>query len=161
MKLLPLSKGLFAKVDDEDFYWLNQWRWQSVEIKGKTYAFRSRKNNHLGLSSRAYLHRIIMRVEDPNVLVDHKFGDTLDNQKINLRVCTKTQNNRNITSHKNSSSIYLGVSWDASRNKWQAAYMFNGKKVLTKRFDDEVKAAKAYDTAALKYAGEFANLNFR
>lgn len=161
MAELSIGKGKVTLVDDEDFYWLNQWRWQHIDIKGKSYVFRSRRNNHLGLSNRAYLHRIVMRVEDSNIIVDHKFGNTLDNRKANLRMCTKEQNNRNTTSHKGSSSKYLGVSWDINRKKWQAAYMFKGKKVLTKRFNTEIEAAKAYDIAALQYAEDFANLNFK
>jgi hypothetical protein len=164
MRELVLSNGLITLVDEEDFYWLNQWRWHALVIKNKTYAIRSRKNNHLGLSSRAYLHRIIMRIEDPNIIIDHKDGDCLNNQKLNLRCCSKAENNRNTSSHKDSVSSYLGVTFNTEKHRekrWQAQLQHDGKRILSKRFLTEEEAAKAYDSCAKKTFGEFANLNFK
>lgn len=163
MKHLPLTKGKVAQVDDEDYYWLSQWNWFAVEINNIWYAKRSKKKGVLrsGESFEIYLHRVVTRCTNKNMTVDHKDHDGLNNQKSNLRICTKAENNRSIRSRKNSSSIYLGVSWDKARNKWQVQYMFNGKKVFMKRYTNEIEAAKAYDTIALQYAGEFANLNFK
>lgn len=161
MRELQLTKGEVALVDDDDFYWLNQWRWHSIAIKGKSYVFRSRKNNHLGLSSRAYLHRIVMRTEDPNLVVDHIDGNPFNNQKCNLRVCTKLENGKNVTSHKGSSSKFLGVSWDKQRKKWSAQLTHKGKVVYSQRFESEEDAARAYDSKARVFHGTFANLNFK
>lgn len=161
MKLIPVSNGQFAKVDDEDFYWLNQWRWQSIKIGEKFYAFRSRRNNHLGLSNRAYLHRIVMRVEDPKIIVDHIYHDGLDCQKISLRIASHQENCWNKQPKKDSTSIYLGVSYYTSRNKWTAQLMHNGTRINIGRFTKEEDAAKAYDIKAKEYFGEFANLNFK
>lgn len=160
-KELILSNGISTLVDEEDFYWLNQWRWHAAKIGNNVYAVRSRRNNHLGLSSRAYLHRIIQRVEDKNLIVDHIDNDGLNNCKINLRTCTTTENKRNITSQKGSSSKYLGVSFDKNRQKWTASLTKLGGRKFSKRFDSEIEAAKAYDIAAVKHFGEFANLNFK
>jgi len=161
MATLILKTGENVLVDDEDFYWINQWRWQAISIKNKKYVFRSRRNNHLGYTSRAYLHRIVMRTEDKHLIVDHINGNTLDNRKENLRICTKSENNKNTSSHKNSSSIYLGVSYDKLRKKWNAQLKHNGLWKLAKRYNTEEEAAKAYDIAAKEHFGEFANLNFK
>lgn len=161
MKLIPVGNGRFAKVDDEDFYWLNQWKWQSIKIGEKYYAFRSRRNNHLGLSCRAYLHRIVMRVEDPKIIIDHIYHDGLDCQKINLREATHQQNCWNKRSKGGSSSKYLGVSFCKDRKLWSASLKCGGIKINIGRFNNEEDAAKAYDIVAKENFGEFANLNFK
>jgi hypothetical protein len=163
MAKLFLGNGLYAEVDEDDFYWLSQWNWNAVSIKQKYYVKRAKKKALLktGIKYEVFLHRVIMRCSDPNLVVDHIDGNPLNNQKSNLRICTKAENNRNVSSHKNSSSKYLGVTYDKARNKWNAQLMVNGKRVLTKRYITEIEAAIAYDTAAKIHIGTYANLNFK
>ena len=40
-KLMPLTRGKFAIVDDNDFEWLNQWKWNAHNRMGKFYAARA------------------------------------------------------------------------------------------------------------------------
>lgn len=79
MKLTTLSKGLFAKVDDDDFALLSQYRWYENEGYAITYY----------KGKRIRMHRLIMGVPD-GVDVDHRDTDKLNNQKSNLRLCTLT-----------------------------------------------------------------------
>jgi hypothetical protein len=58
------------------------------------------------------------------------------------------------------SSKYRGVSWDKSKNKWQAQINYDGKKRHLGSFKDEEEAARAYDRAARDQRGEKAQLNF-
>ena len=46
------------------------------------------------------------------------------------------------------------------KGKWHAAIAVNGRTTYLGYFDDEVAAAKAYDSAARKHRGQFAYLNF-
>lgn len=163
MKLLPLTKDKFALVDDDDYYWLSQWNWFAVEIKNTWYARRSKKKGILRSNEKyeIYLHRIVMRCSDIDFVIDHLDKNGLNNQKENLRMCTKSENNKHTSSHKNSSSQYLGVSYDKNRNKWSANLMNNGKRILFKRYNTEIEAAKAYDITAKTQFGVYANLNFK
>jgi hypothetical protein len=58
------------------------------------------------------------------------------------------------------SSTYRGVSWDKQKNKWRAQVQSAGKVHYIGHFDEELKAAKAYDQAAGKLRGANAVLNF-
>ena len=109
-------------------------------------------------------------------IVDHKNRNKSDDRIENLREATITQNNANKSSHKNSSSKYLGVSihifkryvW-ANKNRdakvlkvskyWSAKICVNKKRIHIGIFKSEIKAARAYNKFAEKYFGEFANLN--
>ena len=91
-------------------------------------------------------------------LVDHKDGDSLNNQFENLRPTDYRGNNRNVRKQPGTSSFFKGVCW--SQGRWQAMLSVNKKGLYLGRFCDELEAAKAYDAAAKKYFGEFARLNF-
>lgn len=100
-----------------------------------------------------------MQVDD-NHIIDHKNGNTLDNRRENLRICTYSENNRNRKQiSSNNKSGYKGVSWDKQKNKWRTCLNINKKQKHIGFFNDIIEAAKAYNEAAIKYFGEFAKLN--
>ena len=105
------------------------------------------------------LHRKILNAP-PDLQVDHINRNILDNRKINLRLCTGTQNQGNRIRRKNSSSIYKGVHFAQDRQKWRAGITKNGVCFKLGTFNAEVEAAIVYDDAAKLYFGEFALLNF-
>jgi len=87
MKLLNLTKGKQAKVDDEDFEMLSEIRWRAsnhghTDRCDKFYA----RNDGVG-----YMHRYLMACPK-DMVVDHVNGDGLDNQKSNLRLLTRGEN---------------------------------------------------------------------
>lgn len=159
MKKISLTKNKVAIVDDEDFEYLNQFKWYATFSSGNYYAIRGvtiEKHKQRGLT----MHRVIMNA--PNgVMVDHINHNTLDNRKENLRLCNNTQNQQNrILISKHTTSGFKGVTWHKRDNKWTAAIRVNGKRIYLGYHNTAEKAAHAYDDAAKKYHKEFASLNF-
>jgi hypothetical protein len=96
----------------------------------------------------------------PEDQIDHINNDPADNRIENLRKATSSQNNRNRSSRKGSSSKYLGVSWYKNYNKWVAEIRVDGTRYHLGYFTVEEDAARAYDKEAFKRFGIYANLNF-
>jgi HNH endonuclease/AP2 domain len=86
--------------------------------------------------------------------VDHIDGNTLNNRRDNLRVCTGRQNRFNQKRRSDNQTGFKGVSKTNSRYK--AAIMVNQKSIYLGTFDTAPLAHEAYCEAALKYFGEFA-----
>ena len=94
-------------------------------------------------------------------IVDHVDFNQLNDKIDNLRAATKSQNNKYSTSRKGSTSIYLGVCTPRKNpcNYWFANIWVNNRSLKLGKFDTQEEAALAYNRAAVKYHGEFANLN--
>lgn len=162
MKEIVLTHGRVALVDDEDFDTLNQWKW-CLKAVNNPYAVRLK---HLGmdgakqLTTQLRMHRIVMSCPK-GMDVDHINGDTLDNRKENLRICTHRQNCQNTKIRTGASSKYKGVMWDKRSDKWLARIVINGKQKRLGLFNCEIAAACMYNASAKKYFGEYARLNVR
>lgn len=153
MKEIPLTQGKVAIVDDEDYEWLSQWKW-CIDFRG--YAIRY--DYSTGVQRVVKMHRAILADDlKPGLVCDHVNRDKLDNRRGNLRACTQSENNRNSTSRRGSSSRYIGVS--AYRERWKAQIQLSGCKKSLGTFSCEQDAALAYNRAARELFGEFANLN--
>lgn len=154
MKEIKLTQGQVALVDDENFEYLNQWKW--FAHKGKNTFYAERK---IGTNKSKSMHRFILKLNDPKIFSDHIDHNGLNNQEYNLRSCTALQNARNTCSRKNSTSKYLGVSWYTKYKKWHAQIKGNRKIFHIGYYEKEVDAAIAYNKKAIKLHKEFANLN--
>ena len=153
MKEIQLTQGKVALVDDEDYEYLNQFKWH---VSNDNYARRTIYKDKLYKA--LFMHREIMKVSK-GLLVDHINGNSLDNRKLNLRICTNSQNLMNRGKNKNNTSGYKGVRLINSNKKWRAQIQY--KKIFYHLgcFEKRIDAAKAYNEAAIKFHGEFANLN--
>lgn len=154
MRLIPLSRGLFAKVSDVDFERLNQHKWYATSAS-RPYAVRNARGDD-GRWRRVWMHREVMG-DPPGLMVDHRHGDTLDNRRSQLRVATARQNNINRRVAR-ADAPYRGVR--QTPGGWQARHRVGGRMVNLGVFPTAKAAALAYDASALAQHGEWAVLNF-
>lgn len=91
-------------------------------------------------------------------MIDHINGDRSDNRPSNLREATHTQNMRNKKKADGTKSAYIGVS--PYGEGWIARIRTGGKVQKLGVFDDEERAARAYDEASLKRDPVFGATNF-
>lgn len=148
---VELRAGIFVIVDAADAHILTSRSWYPHGTAPHIYAATTdgKKTQHL--------HRLLMG-NPPGMHVDHKDGNTLNCSRANLRVCTPRQNSLNRRKTPGHTSQYLGVSWHANA-KWQSKITCNGKLYFLGLFTSEKAAALAYNRAARRLFGEFANLN--
>jgi hypothetical protein len=105
------------------------------------------------------MHQLVMDAKN-GIEIDHKDGNGFNNRKSNLRSCTRSQNCMN-QKKKAGTSKYKGVSWVKRDGSFYAQIKVGGKNKFLGYFKtDEIAAARAYDSAARKYFGEFARCNF-
>ena len=156
MKEIQLTQGKVALVDDEDFEYLNQWKWYARKCRDKFYAQRHIKVN--GNDTTIPMHRQIIN-PIKGMVIDHINRDTLNNCKDNLRECTNGENMKNRSIYKNNKSGYKGIRFIEKSKKWVVVITNNTKKIHIGYFVHLKNAIKAYNKAAVKYHGEFANLN--
>lgn len=161
---IPLSTGRsgnrpargFALVDCSDFEELSQYKWNMLKSRNTQYAQREVRNAD-GKVEKITMHVQIMQ-PPKGMEVDHIDGNGLNNQRSNLRICTRTQNRQNVGAMKNNKSGYKGVSLHKATNKWLAQIRVDGKHHHLGLFTNPEEASKAYIQACKKYHGEFANL---
>lgn len=164
MKRIPLTRGKYAIVDDEDFEYLCQWRWQAWQShSGNWYAIRSDWNKGKPVGYR--MHRVIA-IAERGQICDHINGNGLDNRRSNLRFATQGQNCRNRRDRGSSIKVlsrYKGVTKRLDKNYRRpcvARIYCDGKQYSLGRYDTELDAAIVYDVAAQLFHGEYACLNF-
>ena len=104
---------------------------------------------------RIVLSRLIMGVTKYSDVVDHVNGDTLDNRRNNLRICSHDENCRNIKRKSNNTSGYTGVSFNKVSKKWYSYIGYKGKRIGLGYYDAFEEAVDARRRAEIEYHGEF------
>ena len=157
---IRLTQNKYAIIDPDDYPKISKYKWHAAKGGTTFYVVRSKWCKITKICRDVRMHRVIIEVPD-DYYVNHINGNGLDNRKANLRPATAAQNNQNARRPKrNAYSKYRGVTWEKSKQRWRAHLSCNKRTIHAGYFNDELKAANAYDNAAKKYHREFAVLNF-
>lgn len=147
MKKIYLNKDKITFVDDEDFEYLSQWKWQygthgyasrTIYVKGS--GRKNQKNEHI------LMHRVINKTPD-GMITDHINQDKLDNRRSNLRTANKSLNSINRPLQPNNKSGYKGIHWFKRLGLWQVYLDRDGKRKSLGYFADLSTAVKARQRA--------------
>ena len=150
-----------AIIDDEDYQ-----KVMEAVGRGTWYVHNnnSTKDYAMNGSRTKSIHRVVMG-SPKGMCVDHINGDTLDNRKQNLRICTRAQNSQNKKLRRDSKSGFKGVA-KTGKNSWHA-YIGDPNTAYPKKrhvrlgtYKTPEEAARAYDKKAIEFFGEFAYINF-
>ena len=143
MKIISLSKGKQTLVDDDIYEWAKDYKWHVSFSRGLWYAKRNFVGED-GKQHRMFLHHCITGQPLNNLVDDHKDGDTLNNQRNNLRIVTKNINQQNQIVHRSGQLSGVTLITDTNRVKpWRASKKINGKTTFLGYFATELEAHQA------------------
>jgi hypothetical protein len=91
--------------------------------------------------------------------VDHDNNHRHDNRWTNLRLATRTQNNRNGVIRKSNKSGFKGVCFCKVMKRWKATITVDRRQFTIGYADEPQEAALLYDQAAIVHHGAFAKTN--
>jgi hypothetical protein len=161
MRIIPLTRGQSAFVDDADYERLAAHKW-CAQWNNHTRSFVATRRSKWvdGKSHIIFMHREILGlVKGDGLKGDHiDSGQTLDNRRLNLRVSTNSQNIRNQRRRVTSRSGYKGVCFANRERKWKAQITVDGKNKSLGLHATPEAAYASYCSAAVLYFGEFARL---
>lgn len=118
-----------------------------------------------GIARKFYLnHRIIYSIANNVNLLDNQIIDHIDrqpqnNHPNNLRIVTRTENNRNVSKQKNTRSKYIGISFHKVNANYMARITVNKTRIHIGSFNTEKDAAIAYNNYIISHNLSHFNLN--
>ncbi len=158
MKTIPIAKypHILILVDDDDYDKLKDYTWRLVE----GYPARG-CNANTSLSSPFILMTHCILPCKEGFVIDHVDQNRLNNQKINLRYLTYSQNNFHSDKHVRNTTGFKGV-FSATyhgRVSYRARVCINQQRINLGSFKTAEEAAKAYDAYVKLHVGKVAHLN--
>ena len=142
MKKIKLKYSGETIVDNEDYEYLNVYKWRNG---AKGYAVRMTEIE--GKSKMLLMHRVILErqgVDLTGLETDHINRKPLDNRRSNLRAITHTENLWNTGNYSNSTTGIKGVGWQTDIQRWTARIRRKGRLHSLGTYATKEEAAEAY-----------------
>lgn len=144
-----ISAGYFVEIDDDDYCKIAGKKWtarinkRSDKTK-RVYAYRQERKN--GISTMIYMHRLLMGFP-ANMDVDHIDGNTLNNKKSNLQICSRSKNISKSKSHIDRKyDLPKGIEYRPNRkNKYSARICIEGVRHCLGSYFTIEEALEAYN----------------
>lgn len=151
MKTIPLTRGLFAIVDDDIYEMVGHLNWYAQKSKfSGHYATRSVALPGKKNQSRDYLHWYALGQPMHGLEIDHINGNPLDNRRGNIRIVSRRMNALNRKCHR--SGKHIGSRFMKGRNRWVTSIRVNGDRKYIGCFETEEEASAKYKQELLKVA---------
>jgi hypothetical protein len=162
MKEIKLTQGYVTKVDEVDYPALSKFKWYTYKTKREVYAVRNLACNEFGyrkgFRTKIRMHRQILGLSCALPDVDHWDGDGLNNQRDNLRLCTRQQNLQNRRSAIGSASKYTGIE-HKQNGQWRARILIDDVRKSLGCYSTELEAALVRDRYIIDNNLNFFRLN--
>ena len=140
MKLIKLTQGKSTMIDDSDYDTVSKHKWYMALTSGAyPYAYRNVWNGKR--QKMLAMHRQITNAKEGE-MVDHINGDTLDNRRENLKICSRSENGLNNKRHR--LGLLSGTTKHKRSGKYQAQIRRNGVTLYLGLFSTEKEAHDAY-----------------
>ena len=143
------------------FTWLMGWSRTPAGSRAGTVTRNAYGYRYIMIPKRFYaahqLAWLFMTGRWPTDEIDHINRQADDNRFVNLRECTRSQNQANIGLSKANKSGIKGVHKCTKSGRWRALIKINGRIRNLGFFDDLEEAAAAYREAAAELFGEFSH----
>lgn len=126
------------------------------KVRGTKWGIRKNKKlAYVDSKKLGKLHRYLINAPSGKV-VDHIDRNPLNNRKTNLRICTQSDNAKNVGLRENTITGVKGIYRDKKKGRFHAAICVNKKKIYIGASENLNEAARMRRSAELKYFGEFA-----
>lgn len=145
------KKGIMFLFDKEDYSLISQYLWTNSQ---KGYIVSNYRDEN-GRKHQIKMHRLVMGITDPNIIIDHIHHNRTDNRKSELRTVTSQENAFNRGVRKDNTSGYTGVQFNPRINKWISQISINGKTISIGCFVNKDDAINARKKAEKEYFGEY------
>jgi hypothetical protein len=151
--------GLIVVIDSADLYFVQKYSWHIVDkTRHKTRKlYVEHTGNIPGFPKRhVTLHRFLLGLTDPEILVDHIDGNGLNNTRGNLRITTRKGNSQNTAVRADSVSGVKGAMFYKKSGRYQATIRVDGTNIYLGTYGTAREANEVYAAAAVKHFGEYA-----
>lgn len=145
-----------TKIDKEDYDKLKNYKIYMRHQGSKQYAVMSEK----GTNKKYFVHRFLLELKNEKFsidkVVDHINGDSLDNRRANLRVCSQYENSKNSRKKGKVVGVKLIKNYNGTNKfKWMSSICHNYKTIYLGYYDTKEEALLSRIKKEKELCGEY------